>query len=48
MIDPAKPVKVFGAEWSGHVGASMLSAGNVLSVRAYLTFAPYRLRVVVL
>jgi hypothetical protein len=45
VIDPAKSIKVFGSDWGGHGGASMLSAGNILSVRVYLTAAPYRLPV---
>ena len=45
MIDPAKSIEVFGSDGGGHRRSPMLSAGNMLSVRAYLTAAPYRLRV---
>jgi hypothetical protein len=45
VIDPAKSIEVFGTDRCWHGGASMLSAGNILSVRAYLTASPYRLRV---
>jgi hypothetical protein len=45
MIDPAKSIKVFRGYRAGHRSGSMLSAANVLSVRGYLTAAPYRLLV---
>src|SRR5450631_1037400 len=33
VVDPAKPIEVFRADWGGHGRPPMLSAGNMLSVR---------------